>query len=44
MAWNDTKEGAALGDAFHQVQYTYSVRLPGHLQSLTNLASRPITG
>lgn len=44
MAWNDTTEGANLQAAYDQLTYTYLTRLPAHLQSLKNLAARPITG
>jgi hypothetical protein len=43
-AWNETPEGANVAAAWAQFQYTYVTRLPNHIQSLTNLANRPITG
>lgn len=44
MAWNDTKEGADLNDAWQRLQKLYNVWLPQHKQSLQNLANRPISG
>jgi hypothetical protein len=43
-AWDSTPEGDNVNQAFQQLLYTYQVRLPNHLQSLANLANRPITG
>lgn len=42
--WNETPEGQAVLAAFQQLQYAYQVAIPNHIQSLANLAQRPITG
>jgi hypothetical protein len=44
MAWNDTQQGVDLNNAFGQLLYCYQHALPSHLQSIKNLAQRPITG
>jgi hypothetical protein len=44
MAWNDTDEGRRVNQAFANMQSTYNQVMPGHIQSLANLANRDIKG
>lgn len=40
--WHQTKEGQQLNDAFNQLLFTYTNRLPQHYQSLVDLTNRSI--
>ena len=44
MAWNDTSEGQHVNTIFDYLRDAYQNVLPSHLQTLTQLASRPIRG
>lgn len=43
-AWNETPEGSSLNNAFIQFLFTYTNRLPTHLQQLKDLSYRNING
>lgn len=44
MAWNDTKEGSEVENAWWQLRLLFNQRLPNHRQRLHDLSNRGFRG